>query len=83
MVVGNCNKIGQTKKLDFFWDIYFSNSGTSVGALIASLVCVHTDDELPNIFRSSGIDLQAFARVGSKGSIRRKILRLIKQGSIF
>lgn len=55
-------------------------SGTSVGALIGALVCVHTDAELPDIFKSSGIDLKAFKRVGTKGSIRRKLFRLIKQG---
>ena len=55
-------------------------SGTSVGALIAGLVCIHTDDELPEIFTPNGINLQAFARVGLKGSIQRKLLRLIKQG---
>lgn len=55
-------------------------SGTSVGALIAALVCVHTDRELPVIFSPDGIDLRAFKRVGVKGSIRRKLLRLIKQG---
>lgn len=55
-------------------------SGTSVGALIAALVCIHTDEELPLIFEPSGINLAAFARVGLKGSIRRKLVRLIRQG---
>jgi TAG lipase/lysophosphatidylethanolamine acyltransferase len=55
-------------------------SGTSVGALIAALVCVHTDEELPGIFAADGIDLRAFARKGRIGSVKRKILRLLKQG---
>ena len=55
-------------------------SGTSVRALIAALVCVHTDHELPTVFSPDGIDLRAFKRVGVKGSVRRKLLRLIKQG---
>ncbi|KAJ3279398.1 hypothetical protein HDU76_009521, partial [Blyttiomyces sp. JEL0837] len=55
-------------------------SGSSVGALIASLVCIHTDDELPNIFEEGGIDLKAFSRKGTKGNIRRKITRFLKHG---
>ncbi len=56
-------------------------SGTSVGALIAALVCVHTDEELPGIFASGGINLQAFARISKTGSFRRKVTRLLKQGN--
>ena len=37
-------------------------SGTSVGALIAGLVCIHTDEELPLVFGPRGINLEAFAR---------------------
>lgn len=55
-------------------------SGTSVGALIAALVCVHTDQELPQVFSPGGIDLRAFARKGRAGSVKRKIMRLLRQG---
>lgn len=58
-------------------------TGTSVGALIAALVCVHTDRELPAIFHSSGINLSAFTRKGEKGSIKRKFLRLMKHGNSY
>ncbi|RKP10381.1 acyl transferase/acyl hydrolase/lysophospholipase [Thamnocephalis sphaerospora] len=54
--------------------------GSSVGALIASLICIHTDEELPDIFLPGGINLEAFRRVGSKGSLKRKLSRLIKHG---
>ncbi|KAI0970206.1 acyl transferase/acyl hydrolase/lysophospholipase [Xylaria arbuscula] len=37
-------------------------TGTATGALIASLVAVHTEDELPGVLTGEGIDLSAFAR---------------------
>ncbi|KAI8927956.1 acyl transferase/acyl hydrolase/lysophospholipase [Entophlyctis helioformis] len=55
-------------------------SGSSVGALIAALVCIHTDDELPSIFLPDGIDLKAFSSKDKRGSITRKISRLLKHG---
>ncbi len=58
-------------------------SGTSVGALIAALICTRTDSELPTIFAPNGINLQAFARKGKKGSLQRKMLRLIQHGNTF
>jgi len=57
-------------------------SGTTVGALIAALVCIRTDDELPSIFKEGGVDLGAFSKVGSKGNIRRKISRFLKHGHL-
>lgn len=54
--------------------------GSSVGALIASLVCIHTDEELPSIFQPGGIDLKAFAKKSAKGNIQRKISRFLKYG---
>ncbi|CAJ2501178.1 Uu.00g040310.m01.CDS01 [Anthostomella pinea] len=35
-------------------------TGTATGALIASLVAIHTEDELPGVLRGDGIDLSAF-----------------------
>ena len=55
-------------------------SGSSVGALIAAMVCVQTDEELPGIFEPGGIDLQAFSRKGRQGNFRRKLIRLLKHG---
>ncbi|KAF9114016.1 hypothetical protein BGX27_000282 [Mortierella sp. AM989] len=55
-------------------------SGASAGALMAALVCVKTDDELPSVFEEGGIDLSAFQRVGEKGNLSRKITRLMTQG---
>ncbi|CAJ0768281.1 22186_t:CDS:10, partial [Entrophospora sp. SA101] len=57
-------------------------SGTTVGALIAALVCIRTDDELPSIFKEGGVDLGAFSKLGSKGNIRRKISRFLKHGHL-
>ncbi|CAG8512284.1 1078_t:CDS:10 [Diversispora eburnea] len=52
-------------------------SGTAIGALIAALVCIRTDEELPRIFEPGGINLGAFGKVGSEGNIRRKISRYL------
>lgn len=35
-------------------------TGTATGALIASLVAIHTDDELPHVLRGDGINVSAF-----------------------
>lgn len=35
-------------------------TGTATGALIASLVAIHTEDELPGVLKGDGIDLSAF-----------------------
>jgi TAG lipase/lysophosphatidylethanolamine acyltransferase len=37
-------------------------TGTATGALVAALVCVHTEDELPLILSPEGIDLSAFSK---------------------
>ncbi|KAF9029065.1 hypothetical protein BGZ52_003025 [Haplosporangium bisporale] len=55
-------------------------SGASVGALVAAIVCVKTDDELPEIFLEGGIDLRAFQKVGVRGNLSRKITRLMTEG---
>ncbi|KAL7937804.1 patatin-like phospholipase [Trichoderma chlorosporum] len=36
-------------------------TGTATGALIAALVAIHTEEELPGVLRGDGIDLSAFA----------------------
>lgn len=35
-------------------------TGTATGALIASLVAIHTEDELPDVLKGEGINLSAF-----------------------
>ncbi|KAG0050770.1 hypothetical protein BGZ83_004459 [Gryganskiella cystojenkinii] len=55
-------------------------SGASVGALVAAIVCVRTDEELPGVFEEGGIDLRAFSRVGNRGNLSRKFTRLMTQG---
>ncbi|UKZ80828.1 hypothetical protein TrVFT333_008593 [Trichoderma virens FT-333] len=39
-------------------------TGTATGALIAALVAIHTEEELPAVLRGDGIDLSAFASKG-------------------
>ncbi|KAK1990364.1 patatin-like phospholipase [Colletotrichum falcatum] len=36
-------------------------TGTATGALIAALVAIHTEEELPNVLKGDGIDLSAFS----------------------
>ncbi|CAG8439133.1 9265_t:CDS:2 [Funneliformis caledonium] len=55
-------------------------SGTAIGALIAALVCIRTDEDLPSIFEEGGVDLGAFSKKGRKGNIKRKISRFLKHG---
>lgn len=55
-------------------------SGSSVGALIAALVCVHSESDLSEVFEEGGISLAAFGVKKKEGSIRRKITRLLTKG---
>ncbi|KAF7548695.1 hypothetical protein G7046_g8582 [Stylonectria norvegica] len=41
-------------------------TGTATGALIAALVAIHTEDELPGVLRGDGIDLSAFSSKGRR-----------------
>ena len=43
-------------------------TGTATGALIAALVAVHTEEELPRVLSKDGIDLSAFSGRGRKPS---------------
>ncbi|KAG2201450.1 hypothetical protein INT47_001499 [Mucor saturninus] len=54
-------------------------SGTAIGAMIAALICIHTDEELPYILQPDGINLTAFSNKGQKGQVRR-ITRFMKYG---
>ncbi|MCK5770567.1 DUF3336 domain-containing protein [Algiphilus sp.] len=45
-------------------------SGSSAGSIIASMVCVRTDEQLPDIFARDGIHLDAFQRVSLRGVLR-------------
>ncbi|KAI9255684.1 acyl transferase/acyl hydrolase/lysophospholipase [Phascolomyces articulosus] len=55
-------------------------SGTAVGAMIAALICIHTDEELPHILQPDGINLSAFATKSDRGHVKRRITRLLKYG---
>ncbi|KID77034.1 uncharacterized protein G6M90_00g101460 [Metarhizium brunneum] len=43
-------------------------TGTGTGALIAALVAIHTEEELPSILTGDGIDVSAFASKGRSES---------------
>ncbi|KAI8061673.1 hypothetical protein BC940DRAFT_310112 [Gongronella butleri] len=55
-------------------------SGTAVSAMIASLICIHTDDELPHFLQPDGINLTAFSKKSDKGHFRRRVTRFLKYG---
>lgn len=48
-------------------------TGTATGALIAALVAIHTEEELPRVLSGDGIDLSAFSGRGRKLSTGENI----------
>ncbi|KAJ1973308.1 triacylglycerol lipase, partial [Dimargaris verticillata] len=54
--------------------------GTAVGALIAALVCCQTDETLPGVLQTNGIDLSALTRAPGKDRFRLKLARFIQFG---
>ncbi|KAM7207644.1 putative triacylglycerol lipase [Naviculisporaceae sp. PSN 640] len=48
-------------------------TGTATGALIAALVSIHTEEELPRVLSGDGIDLSAFSGRGRKHSPGEKL----------
>ena len=52
-----------------------------IGALLAALVGIHKDNEMDGLF-SRSVDLSSFEQLPAKGSARRKIVRLLKQGQV-
>jgi TAG lipase/lysophosphatidylethanolamine acyltransferase len=55
--------------------------GASIGALISALVGVHTDEGLTNFFKSkNAVNLSVFEKLDKKGSLLRKLKRLLKFG---
>jgi TAG lipase/lysophosphatidylethanolamine acyltransferase len=56
-------------------------AGSGIGALIAALLCVKTDIELPVIFTKNGVNLEAFSKKSAGGAIKRKLTRLLKHGN--
>ncbi|KAJ3123428.1 hypothetical protein HK098_001921 [Nowakowskiella sp. JEL0407] len=55
-------------------------SGSSVGAMIAAYVCVHTDEELLEKLKPESINLQAFTNKDPSGSFMRKVNRFLEKG---
>ncbi|RKP01572.1 hypothetical protein CXG81DRAFT_5683, partial [Caulochytrium protostelioides] len=55
-------------------------SGANVGALVAAMVGTHTDAELLACVRPRGVNLTAFRRRGTDGTVTRKIIRFLKHG---
>ncbi|KAG6016043.1 hypothetical protein E4U43_004306 [Claviceps pusilla] len=68
-------------------------TGTATGALIAALVAIHTEEELPNVLTGEGIDVSAFTKNrGENGvvheqtfssrwaTLMRRIRRFSKEG---
>jgi TAG lipase/lysophosphatidylethanolamine acyltransferase len=67
-------------------------TGTATGALIAALVAIHNEEELPGVLKGDGIDLSAFAaKSRSNGSaqqsfwtrwetLKRRLQRFYKEG---
>ena len=66
-------------------------TGTATGALVAALVAIHNEEELPAVLRGDGIDLSAFAGKTGRGTasgslwtrlrtLRRRVARFWRDG---
>lgn len=68
-------------------------TGTATGALIAALVAIHTEEELPDVLTGEGIDVSAFTKNRSEGghvhqqtfgsrwaTLMRRVRRFSKEG---
>ena len=61
-------------------------SGTSIGAIIAALICTKREDELTNIFNGAGIELRSFEKRQQHAgwsAWKRRFIRLINHGYLF
>ncbi|CAO3626287.1 unnamed protein product [Cunninghamella blakesleeana] len=74
------NHIGVVKALNEQGLLPRIISGSGISAMIASLICIHTDEELPEIFQPNGINLTAFSKKSDRGHFRRRITRFLKYG---
>ncbi|CAO3617572.1 unnamed protein product [Cunninghamella echinulata] len=74
------NHIGVVKALNEQGLLPRIISGSGISAMIASLICIHTDEELPQILQPGGINLTAFSRTSDRGHFRRRITRFLKYG---
>eukprot|EP00835_Amoeboradix_gromovi_P005354 NODE_495_length_7749_cov_0.107974.p2 type:complete len:587 gc:universal NODE_495_length_7749_cov_0.107974:5412-3652(-) len=54
--------------------------GTAVGAMIAALVSIHTNEELPELFKKGVVDLSSFVSKDKENSFHRKMTRFLKYG---
>lgn len=57
-------------------------SGSSVGALVAALLCTRTDDELPDLFDNRLEETDTFERTQT-GSLERRVRRFLMKGVLF
>jgi TAG lipase/lysophosphatidylethanolamine acyltransferase len=57
--------------------------GSYLGALMASIICAKSDEELNELFYDGHLDIEAFNQLEHKSSLQRRMIRLFKQGRIF
>ncbi|KAI8098547.1 acyl transferase/acyl hydrolase/lysophospholipase [Halteromyces radiatus] len=55
-------------------------SSTAISSMVAALICIHTDEELPRVLQPDGINLSAFYKKTDKGHFKRRVTRLLKYG---
>lgn len=56
--------------------------GSYIGALVAGLICAKTGAELEDVF-AGDINITCFGSCDLNGSLRRKLVRLLKHGRLF
>ena len=59
-------------------------SGSSVGSLVAAIVACTTDEDIPKLFESGALNVDAFeVKDSANTSFQRKVSRLVRKGYVF
>lgn len=59
-------------------------SGASAGSIICSVICIHTDDEIPDLISGfANGDFSVFGPENEENTILKKAARFLKTGSFF
>lgn len=59
-------------------------SGSSAGSIVGSVLCAHTDDEMPGILANFGYgDFSVFESEKEEQTILKRVTRFLKHGSFF
>jgi TAG lipase/steryl ester hydrolase/phospholipase A2/LPA acyltransferase len=78
------NHIGVLKALFELESLPRVISGASAGSIVCAVLCVHTDEEMPEILANFGNGkLDVFEAAGKKLSLYERLKKFIRFGTIF